>query len=165
MCTCSPSLCGKDIILHHEMYEMLGRGFLKLEKKSPSKFSSLHGAHCSSLIFLGGCPLPLPATKLKIWYFNFIPFSPFLAPILFVLIIPSLVRLINTQLRTKYIAWSLTSVIVVRAEYSDNFQSSFYIVDIFFWEIRNWVFATNSNFLIPISIEPDVVDFWYFKLR
>ena len=29
---------------------------------------------------------------------------------------------------------------------------------------RNWVFATNSNFLIYISLQPNVVDFWYFKL-
>jgi len=31
------------------------------------------------------------------------------------------------------------------------------------WE-RNWVFATNSEFLIPISLEPNVVNLWYFKL-
>ena len=29
---------------------------------------------------------------------------------------------------------------------------------------RNWVFATNSNFLIPISLQPDGVGLWYFKL-
>ena len=28
---------------------------------------------------------------------------------------------------------------------------------------RNWVFATNSNFLIPISMQPDVANLWYFK--
>ena len=31
------------------------------------------------------------------------------------------------------------------------------------WQ-RNSVFATNSNFLIPISLQPDVVNLWYFKL-
>ena len=30
---------------------------------------------------------------------------------------------------------------------------------------RNWVFATNSDFLIPISLRPDVVDLRYFKVR
>ena len=30
---------------------------------------------------------------------------------------------------------------------------------------RNWVFATNSNFLIHLSLQPDVVNLCYFKLR
>ena len=30
---------------------------------------------------------------------------------------------------------------------------------------RNWVFTKNSNFLIPISLQPDAVNRWYFKLR
>ena len=29
---------------------------------------------------------------------------------------------------------------------------------------RNWVFATNSNLLIPISLQPDGVGLYYFKL-
>ena len=29
---------------------------------------------------------------------------------------------------------------------------------------RNWVFATNSDFLITISLEPNVADLRYFKL-
>ena len=29
---------------------------------------------------------------------------------------------------------------------------------------RNWVFATNSDFKIPISLKPNVVDRRYFKL-
>ena len=29
---------------------------------------------------------------------------------------------------------------------------------------RNWVFATNSEFLITISLEPKIVDLRYFKL-
>ena len=29
---------------------------------------------------------------------------------------------------------------------------------------RNWVFATNSTFLIPISLQPDNLNLWYFKL-
>ena len=28
---------------------------------------------------------------------------------------------------------------------------------------RNWLFATNSDFLIPISLEPYVVNLWYFN--
>ena len=30
---------------------------------------------------------------------------------------------------------------------------------------RNWVFATNINFLTPISLQPDSVNLWYFKFR
>ena len=29
---------------------------------------------------------------------------------------------------------------------------------------RNWVFATNSDFLIPISLHPNVLDLRFFKL-
>ena len=29
---------------------------------------------------------------------------------------------------------------------------------------RNWVFATNYDFQIPISLRPNVVDLRYFKL-
>ena len=29
---------------------------------------------------------------------------------------------------------------------------------------RNWVFVTNSDFLIHKSLKPNVVDLWYFKL-
>ena len=32
-------------------------------------------------------------------------------------------------------------------------------------EQRNWVFATNFNFLIPIFFKPNGVNLWYFKLR
>ena len=31
-------------------------------------------------------------------------------------------------------------------------------------EMLNWVFATNSDFLIPISLQPNIVDLRYFKL-
>ena len=30
---------------------------------------------------------------------------------------------------------------------------------------RNWVLDTNSIFVIPISIQPNGVNLWYFKLR
>ena len=30
---------------------------------------------------------------------------------------------------------------------------------------RNWVFGTNANFLISISLQSDGVHIWYFKLR
>ena len=30
---------------------------------------------------------------------------------------------------------------------------------------RNWVFATNSNSLIPISVQPDDEELWNFELR
>ena len=41
--------------------------------------------------------------------------------------------------------------------------------DLYFWSLwsdiqRNWVFVTNSDFLIPISLQPNVVDLRYFKL-
>ena len=29
---------------------------------------------------------------------------------------------------------------------------------------RNWVFATNSDLTIAISLQPDVLNLWYFKL-
>ena len=29
----------------------------------------------------------------------------------------------------------------------------------------NWVLVTNSNFVIHISLQPDGVNLWYFKLR
>ena len=29
---------------------------------------------------------------------------------------------------------------------------------------RIWVFATNSDILIPLSLQPNVVNFWHFKL-
>ena len=29
--------------------------------------------------------------------------------------------------------------------------------------LRNWVFVTNFNFRISISVQPDVVNPWYFK--
>jgi len=35
---------------------------------------------------------------------------------------------------------------------------------IFFAKFLNWVFATNSDFLITISLEPNVADLRYFKL-
>jgi len=28
-----------------------------------------------------------------------------------------------------------------------------------------WVFATNSNFVTSLSLQPDVEDLWYFKPR
>ena len=33
------------------------------------------------------------------------------------------------------------------------------------WQIpqRNWVFATNSNFLISLYLQPDGVKIWFFK--
>ena len=31
--------------------------------------------------------------------------------------------------------------------------------------LRNWVFDTNSNFIIPITLHFDGVILWYFKLR
>ena len=32
------------------------------------------------------------------------------------------------------------------------------------WEQRNWVFVTNSDFIIPISLQSNFVDVRYFKL-
>ena len=39
------------------------------------------------------------------------------------------------------------------------------VLIVFFCLFRNWVFATNPNFLIPILLQPDGVNLWYFKLR
>ena len=33
------------------------------------------------------------------------------------------------------------------------------------FSLRNWVFSTNSHFLTLISLQPDSVNLWYFKLR
>jgi len=30
---------------------------------------------------------------------------------------------------------------------------------------RNWVFATSSNFIISISLQPNGAHLWYLKLR
>ena len=30
---------------------------------------------------------------------------------------------------------------------------------------RNWVFATNSDYLFAISLQPDGINLWYFELR
>jgi len=30
---------------------------------------------------------------------------------------------------------------------------------------RNWVFTTNEHFLTPLSLQPDGVNLWYFKLK
>ena len=34
-----------------------------------------------------------------------------------------------------------------------------------FFKRKNWVFATNSNFLIPIFSQPVCVNLWYIKFR
>ena len=36
---------------------------------------------------------------------------------------------------------------------------------IFIFSFKNWDFATNSNFLIHISVQPDGVGYWFFKVR
>ena len=38
-------------------------------------------------------------------------------------------------------------------------------ISTFYVRQRNWVIAPNSNFLISISFQPDVVNLWYLKLR
>ena len=30
---------------------------------------------------------------------------------------------------------------------------------------KNWILATNSAFVIPISLQPNYVKLWYFKVR
>ena len=39
-----------------------------------------------------------------------------------------------------------------------------YSLNMSFIANKNWFFATNSDFLIPKSLQPNVVDPWYFKL-
>ena len=53
---------------------------------------------------------------------------------------------------------ALHSYIIVRGAFQGKTQFS---SDIF---IRNWVFGTNSDFIITISLQPNVVDLRYFKL-
>ena len=50
--------------------------------------------------------------------------------------------------------------------YSHDHCLSFFKIYFFKREIqqRNWVFATNSVFVKPISLQPDDVNLWYFKL-
>ena len=38
-------------------------------------------------------------------------------------------------------------------------------ISTFYVRQRDWVFAPNSNFLISISFQPDVINLWYLKLR
>ena len=40
-------------------------------------------------------------------------------------------------------------------------------INVFFstFKQKNWVFATNSNLIIPISLQPYGANLWYFKLR
>ena len=33
-----------------------------------------------------------------------------------------------------------------------------------FFNVRNWFFATNPDYLIPTTLQPKVVDPWYFQL-
>ena len=33
------------------------------------------------------------------------------------------------------------------------------------WKKVNWIFATNLNFLLPISLQLDGVNLWFFKVR
>jgi len=40
----------------------------------------------------------------------------------------------------------------------------FWIFNRYFLLLRNWVFATNSDFLTSISLPLNVVDLWYFKI-
>jgi len=37
--------------------------------------------------------------------------------------------------------------------------------DFLIFSQQNWVFAANTNFLIAISMQPNVVNHWNFKLR
>ena len=40
----------------------------------------------------------------------------------------------------------------------------FLIQHFFYFYERNWIFAINSNFLIPIFMHPDGVNFWFSNL-
>ena len=53
--------------------------------------------------------------------------------------------------------WNYTKVSVFSESYASKaWQTSFQM---------NRVFATNPNFRIPISLQHNVVNFWYFKLK
>ena len=45
---------------------------------------------------------------------------------------------------------------------SNEFLSDFSYL---YWEKRNWAFATNSNFIIPLPWQPDGESLWHFKFR
>ena len=57
------------------------------------------------------------------------------------------------------------SEITIRIFFLYDWFFSFTLVFLLTWYQRNWFFATNSNFHIPISLRPDGVNLWYFKLR
>ena len=53
----------------------------------------------------------------------------------------------------------------LRTEMIRNFKPKYFGFQFTEWKLeRNWVFATNSDCLIPISLHPNVVNFRYFKL-
>ena len=57
------------------------------------------------------------------------------------------------------------SEITIRIFFLYDWFFSFTLVFLLTWYQRHWFFATNSNFHIPISLRPDGVNLWYFKLR
>ena len=58
--------------------------------------------------------------------------------------------------------WFLKFFFCLRYIFAWNFQ--FFTEHSCICQLRNLVFATNSNFLIPISLQHDGVNLWYFRL-
>ena len=48
---------------------------------------------------------------------------------------------------------------------NDLFNTTTFIQNCIYMNFRIKEFATTSNFWIPIYLQPDGVEFWYFKLR
>ena len=103
------------------------------------------------------------------------------------------VKIFENEIKTKHIRWNLKFKIIQKHDFhifkpknvqdclsfSIEFNTlvSIHCINFVkynqgFWDKvvkkkteRNWVFVTNSNCLIPISLQSDYVNLWYFKLR
>ena len=52
----------------------------------------------------------------------------------------------------------------IKYNFSGAKEANSYNLGWFQGKQRNWVFATKSDFLLPRSLQPNVVDLRYFKL-
>ena len=61
---------------------------------------------------------------------------------------------------------SIWNLVAIKTKSQLQSKVAFEWLIIFFKTMRmNWGFAANSSFLIPISLQPVDVGFWYFKIR
>ena len=66
--------------------------------------------------------------------------------------------------QTEFIVWNIKDIGVRKSEFVAKTQFLCFSHKGATRSQRNWVFATNSDFLFIISLEPNVVDLRYFKL-